>query len=52
MDDGVNKGWYLLRMSLHDPVIPVNIEASNEGGVKAIAEKMEPFFEGKQLEVQ
>ncbi|WJX20358.1 hypothetical protein P8452_09922 [Trifolium repens] len=28
-------GWFLLRLSLHDPVLPLNIEApSNEGAVK------------------
>lgn len=26
------KGWILIRMSLHDPVIPINIESLNDGG--------------------
>ncbi len=26
-------GWWLLRMSLHDPVMPLNIESNVEGGV-------------------
>lgn len=29
-------GWFLLRMSLHDPVMPLNIESSREGGVEHI----------------
>ena len=29
-------GWFLLRMSLHDPVMPLNIESSREGGVDRI----------------
>ncbi len=31
------QGWFLLRMSLHDPVMPLNIESDVEGGVKEIA---------------
>ena len=27
------KGWFLLRLSLHDPVMPLNIESDIEGGV-------------------
>ncbi len=33
-------GWFLLRMSLHDPLMPLNIESDIEGGVKAIAERL------------
>jgi len=29
-------GWFLLRMSLHDPVMPLNVESNVHGGVKAI----------------
>ncbi len=31
------QGWFLLRLSLHDPVLPLNIESKIEGGVEAIA---------------
>jgi len=34
------KGWLLLRMSLHDPVMPLNIESDVKGGVQMIAEKL------------
>ena len=27
------KGWFLLRKSLHDPVMPLNLESDTEGGV-------------------
>ena len=37
-------GWFLLRLSVHDPIMPLNIESDNEGGVKTIAEKLTPFF--------
>jgi len=35
------KGWFLLRMSLHDPVMPLNIESDIKGGVEVIAGKLE-----------
>ncbi|WP_372772266.1 phosphoglucomutase [Mangrovibacterium sp.] len=34
------KGWFLLRMSLHDPVMPLNIESDIQGGVEAIKNKL------------
>ena len=36
-------GWFLLRLSLHDPVIPINIESNIEGGLKTIANKLYDF---------
>jgi len=41
------KGWFLLRLSLHDPVLPLNVESELEGGVKKITGKLAEFF--KQL---
>lgn len=38
------RGWLLLRMSLHEPLMPLNIEADNEGGVKIIIDRILPFF--------
>ena len=38
-------GWFLLRLSLHDPVIPLNIESDNEGGVEKIAQTLVDFFD-------
>ena len=29
-------GWFLIRRSLHDPILPVNIESDTPGGVEAI----------------
>ncbi|WP_041698315.1 phosphomannomutase/phosphoglucomutase [Thalassoporum mexicanum] len=37
-------GWFLLRLSLHDPVIPLNIESNVAGGVNAIAARLLTFF--------
>lgn len=44
-DDEEVKGWFLLRMSLHDPVLPMNIEAKEKGGVEVIMKRLAPFFE-------
>jgi len=33
-------GWFLLRMSLHDPVMPLNVESNVRGGVQAIAGRL------------
>jgi phosphomannomutase len=38
------KGWFLLRLSLHDPVIPLNIESEVEGGVLEISRALYEFF--------
>lgn len=39
-------GWALLRMSLHDPNMPLNIESRREGGVKTIAAQVKGLLEG------
>ncbi len=45
-------GWVLLRKSLHDPQIPINIESDEIGGVAVLAEKVRGFlsaFDGLRL---
>lgn len=37
-------GWFLLRLSLHDPIIPLNIESDSIGGAKEIAGKLYSFL--------
>ena len=37
-------GWFLLRLSVHDPVMPLNIESDSEGGCKKIAKGLAEFF--------
>ena len=37
---GFGDGWFLLRMSLHDPVMPINLESCTSGGNKVIAQKL------------
>lgn len=38
-------GWFLLRLSLHDPVLPLNIESNVEAGVGHIQSKLLSFFQ-------
>ncbi len=44
-DDDEVKGWMLIRLSLHDPVIPINLESKESGGVAVIKERILPFLE-------
>lgn len=39
------KGWFLLRMSLHDPVMPLNIESDVAGGVDVIKSKLKSLLQ-------
>ncbi len=38
------KGWLLLRLSVHDPIMPLNIESDTPGGVKKIAAEFADFI--------
>ena len=33
-------GWFVLRLSVHDPVLPLNVESNVAGGVKNIVQKI------------
>lgn len=37
-------GWFLLRMSLHDPVMPLNIESTVKGGVDRIRQRLKKLL--------
>ena len=39
-------GWFLLRMSLHDPLMPLNIESDRAGGISVIANKLYVCLKG------
>ena len=43
-DKGHGDGWFLLRMSLHDPIMPLNIESNSPGGVRTIAGALMGFL--------
>lgn len=38
------KGWFLVRLSLHDPILPINLESNIEGGVKDMEEDLKTFL--------
>ena len=44
LDEAHGNGWFLLRLSLHDPLLPLDIESNCEGGAKQIAEELAPFI--------
>ena len=43
LDEAHGNGWFLLRLSLHDPLLPLNIESNDLGGVKIIAKELAAF---------
>ena len=44
LDEAHGNGWFLLRLSLHDPLLPLNIESNNVGGAKKIAAELAGFL--------
>ena len=44
-DEKNGNGWFLLRLSVHDPIMPLNIESDSVGGVDKIYAKIKPFLE-------
>ncbi len=44
MDAEHGNGWFLLRMSLHDPLMPLNIESDETGGVLKITKEIAAFL--------
>lgn len=46
-----NSGWCLLRKSLHDPIMPLNIESTVKGGVEEITKELLLFLKNyKELD--
>ena len=37
-------GWFLLRLSVHDPVMPMNFESNEIGGVEIMKQQLKAFF--------
>ena len=46
LDADHGNGWFLLRLSLHDPLLPLNIESNRAGGAKIIAAELAEFIPG------
>lgn len=38
-------GWFLLRLSVHDPIMPLNIESDSNSGADVIYQKLYAFLE-------
>jgi|SRR5208283_317898 len=43
-DNQSGYGWFLLRMSLHDPVMALMVESNVSGGITNILSRLLPFF--------
>lgn len=41
---GEGQGWFLLRLSVHDPILPINLESDASGGNLLIAAKLLEFL--------
>ena len=41
---GEGEGWFLVRLSVHDPILPINVESNAAGGAAVIREKLRAFF--------
>ena len=46
LDEAHGNGWFLLRLSLHDPLLPLNIESNSVGGALIIAKELAGFIAG------
>ena len=46
-DENGGDGWLLLRLSVHDPVMPMNIESNRVGGCRQIARQILSFVQGE-----
>ena len=44
LDEAHGNGWFLLRLSLHDPLLPLNIESNDVGGARKIAKELAGFI--------
>ena len=44
LDKNHGDGWMLLRLSVHDPILPFNAESNSEGGVKQIISEFSSFI--------
>ena len=44
LDEAHGNGWFLLRLSLHDPLLPLNIESNSVGGALMIAKELAGFI--------
>ena len=48
VDGELSSAWFLLRLSVHDPVMPLNAESDVPGGVKAVLSKLYEALKDQQ----
>lgn len=41
---GQGDGWFLLRLSVHDPIMPLNLESNTPGGIAVLEDALRTFF--------
>lgn len=46
LEGGIDNGWFLLRLSVHDPVLPLNCESDVPGGVKMMLSSLLDVLRG------
>ncbi|MDR1563534.1 MAG: phosphomannomutase/phosphoglucomutase [Oscillospiraceae bacterium] len=46
LDKAHGNGWFLLRLSVHDPIMPLNIESDSKGGVDVIEKQVMSYLAG------
>ena len=47
LDKAHGDGWFLLRLSVHDPIMPLNVESDETGGVKIILDQLAVFLRAR-----
>ena len=47
IDNQLNAAWFLLRLSVHDPVMPLNAESDVPGGVRYVLGKLYEAIQGE-----
>ena len=48
LDGGRENGWFLLRLSVHDPVLPLNMESDVKGGTRQMAAGLLNVIDGAE----
>ncbi len=43
-DKGHGDGWVLVRMSLHEPILPINAESNSKGGARVLVQEIYSFL--------
>jgi phosphomannomutase len=46
LDKEHGDGWFLLRLSVHDPIMPLNVESDSKGGTALILKQLAEYLTG------